>query len=882
MLDTLELFPTSKHLHDDLTSNSSLLASLQPSKPANKSTSVVKRVTQVLRKCQDGLDDAERHAKQKKEERIHILRLLMENAESRQVWEDAARELDILEGNEAWKNDPSTGYLNVPLIESFTQHLQEAAANCDIPAMVHFIRTALSRDTGGMADPELYAHSHLGTKKLVERYVESSVYLIEALLRLTASPSRMPDGLTDRDLLDVMYLARTSFGRSALVLSGGATFGMAHIGVLKALFDARLLPRIISGTSAGSIVAAVACVKTDEELPMVLKKFPFGDLAVFQAQDREDTWGEQFHRLMSDHCLLDNKHLVRVMSEWLGDMTFQEAHHRTRRILNITVSPASDFEVPLLLNYITAPNVVIWSAVTASCSVPCVFPASELLRKDPKTGKVAPWHPSPRRWIDGSMDSDIPLSRIAELFQVNHFIVSQANPHIVPFVDDDDSPHTVDDPDAGQLAHVSAFVKNQLRLGLSLGVFEAVWWLDTVVRTGVLPDIAGRLIGMLSQKYTGDITILPRIDLRKWGHRLVKNPTVEFMLEACLVGERATWPKLARIRHRCAVELAIDRAILVLQERVAFSSSQVNLRRLATGSAELGLTRESIRAARQTPGLGQGSGHFSHRHRRGSGGNIELGARRQKNLQELETLLTEDESGVETTFHPASIAARRGAPDLNLGRLAGGVGAGAGSQYTKGHPIRRNSKSLSTLPLRRMSPVQTSKITAGVGAYVPTGMMNMTRIRREYDDDGDGDEYDDEYEGEELGFSDEEEDEVSDAGTESPVLSMKFRRGRTPLEGLQLGHHDVMGQVGLSPPEADDGQVGGLGSGSYGGTVTSDEAARDGDVDAGGMTSNGEDDGGGFSSDPEPYSGVGVGVESGMMEDPFVDSPGRQGTDVEG
>lgn len=79
MLDTLELFPTSKHLHDDLTSNSSLLASLQPSKPANKSTSVVKRVTQVLRKCQDGLDDAERHAKQKKEERIQILRLLMEN-----------------------------------------------------------------------------------------------------------------------------------------------------------------------------------------------------------------------------------------------------------------------------------------------------------------------------------------------------------------------------------------------------------------------------------------------------------------------------------------------------------------------------------------------------------------------------------------------------------------------------------------------------------------------------------------------------------------------------------------------------------------------------------------------------------------------------------
>ena len=39
-----------------------------------------------------------------------------------------------------------------------------------------------------------------------------------------------------------------------------------HIGVVKALYDQDLLPRIICGSSAGSIVAALICTRTYEEL----------------------------------------------------------------------------------------------------------------------------------------------------------------------------------------------------------------------------------------------------------------------------------------------------------------------------------------------------------------------------------------------------------------------------------------------------------------------------------------------------------------------------------------------------------------------------------------------------------------------------------------
>jgi TAG lipase / steryl ester hydrolase / phospholipase A2 / LPA acyltransferase len=57
------------------------------------------------------------------------------------------------------------------------------------------------------------------------------------------------------------------------------------------------------------------------------------------------------------------------------------------------------------------------------------------MAKDPKTSLPTPWNAHPQRWIDGSVDNDLPMAKLSELFNVNHFIVSQVNPHIVPFLD---------------------------------------------------------------------------------------------------------------------------------------------------------------------------------------------------------------------------------------------------------------------------------------------------------------------------------------------------------------------------------------------------------------------------------------------------------------
>lgn len=226
--------------------------------------------------------------------------------------------------------------------------------------MLFLIRTSLSRHVGGIGNTRLYRHSYTGTKNLIERYINSTLDTIQTFLDTT---KLQKDGLDLRYLLEQVLLARQSFGRSALLLSGGGTFGMNHIGVVKCLWENNLLPRVITGASAGSIVGAVLCTKKDSEMDSLLDDFCYGDLEVFTKTGVDDSVLQQAARFLKTGALFDVGNLTRVMSDLMGDMTFLEAYNRTRRILNICVSSASVFELPRLLNYITAPNVIIWSAV---------------------------------------------------------------------------------------------------------------------------------------------------------------------------------------------------------------------------------------------------------------------------------------------------------------------------------------------------------------------------------------------------------------------------------------------------------------------------------------------------------------------------------------
>lgn len=63
-------------------------------------------------------------------------------------------------------------------------------------------------------------------------------------------------------------------------------------------------------------------------------------------------------RFVQKGYFLNGEVLQECVQANLGDLTFEEAYIRSKRILNITVATSGNTGIPNLLNYLTAPNVV--------------------------------------------------------------------------------------------------------------------------------------------------------------------------------------------------------------------------------------------------------------------------------------------------------------------------------------------------------------------------------------------------------------------------------------------------------------------------------------------------------------------------------------------
>ena len=222
---------------------------------------------------------------------------------------------------------------------------------------------------------------------------------------------------------------RKSYGRTALLLSGGAGMGYYHIGVLKALCEAKCLPGIISGASAGSLMCGYLAVRKDDELSDL---FTPDCHLLFRACC--DPWHVKLRRWLTKGYLFDvNDWMVKLRRDITrGDVTFAEAFALTGRTVNITITSVSKYVPSIILNYKTTPDVLIWSAILASSAMPNIIQPVELLCKDAQ-GQIRPFHVHGKTWTDGTIKNDIPIKEIAAMHNANFFIVSQVNPHLVPF-----------------------------------------------------------------------------------------------------------------------------------------------------------------------------------------------------------------------------------------------------------------------------------------------------------------------------------------------------------------------------------------------------------------------------------------------------------------
>lgn len=244
----------------------------------------------------------------------------------------------------------------------------------DILGLVNLLRSGLVRNLGNITTPRLFNRAYAGTKLLIEEYITQVALAIEYV---TALPTTQSDesGWTSQAKLDLLHDTRQAFGRSTLVLQGGAMFGLCHLGVVKALHLRGLLPRIITGTATGALIAALVGIHTEDELLDFLNGDGI-DLTAFARHSEEasstddkalifgsrsrtvQTLLRRIRRFIREGYFLDVNVLEECVRANVGDLTFEEAYARTRRVLNITVATSGRGGVPNLLNYLTAPNVV--------------------------------------------------------------------------------------------------------------------------------------------------------------------------------------------------------------------------------------------------------------------------------------------------------------------------------------------------------------------------------------------------------------------------------------------------------------------------------------------------------------------------------------------
>jgi predicted acylesterase/phospholipase RssA len=205
------------------------------------------------------------------------------------------------------------------------------------------------------------------------------------------------------------------------------------------------------------------------------------------------------------------------------------------------------------MNAKTSPNVLVRKAALASCAIPGVFPSVTLWAKNIRGEKV-PYIPS-RKWVDGSIKNDLPVSRLARLYGVNHTIVSQTNPHVLPFI----SRRSVD----------AGFVYSLRKWATMNWTHNASFALDVLrqnIRNNEIALLVDKAHSIVSQRYVGDINLVPpRMPANLM--RIMKNASTKEVAEFIQTGERATWPKIEMIRNTTVISRTFEHCCQRLEEQ---------------------------------------------------------------------------------------------------------------------------------------------------------------------------------------------------------------------------------------------------------------------------------------------------------------------------
>ncbi|KAJ1461609.1 acyl transferase/acyl hydrolase/lysophospholipase [Pelagophyceae sp. CCMP2097] len=473
-------------------------------------------------------------------------------------------------GSAAWVGTASD-MASAPLLHRAIADLR--AAPRDAESKLRDLRFTLSgltkRDHLGIESAEWYPPtSPTETKRLIDDYLAE----VQSSLAEVADSDHVPD----EDKARFFHQVRRTVGVTALCLSGGGATTMYHGGHILGLIEAGVFEqiRVVSGTSGGSIMAAMMGCKTrDELLRDVLVETVSTDYGRDGVQRRDELrffpplWKQMLY-FSRRRVLVDSGNFKKTCDYYWGTITFQEAFEHTRKVLCISVSAqrvgSDDSSQRLLMNHITTPHVTLSSAVAASCALPGIQRPQRLEAKD-STGRVVPFEVDGVSWIDGSIQADVPFKRMATLFNVSNFIVAQVNFHVKLVVEDSASPYS-------PYQRTTAEVSSRTAEGVPPRAWAAYRRLvraaelsmrmraTMLSQLGLMPSLYGNnLQKVFSQKYHGNVTISPRFTyMQTIGLSAICNPTESDMKLYLDGGKRAVWPHICRIRRMLLLEATLS------------------------------------------------------------------------------------------------------------------------------------------------------------------------------------------------------------------------------------------------------------------------------------------------------------------------------------
>ncbi|CAF1121107.1 unnamed protein product [Adineta ricciae] len=534
-------------------------------------------------------------------ESLFIRPPMLNNAETYEEWYEYANETDKLHGREVWKASSESKYYNNTLIRKLTHELKTSRESGDLEKSMKLLQMCINKNMNGILNEHLYSKSLVGTKYVIEEYIEEIVtsleYLTEQAQSIQIKSSHSTDNLssidyTELQTIDMINVNSTSqeipstelvlqalkamkfhYGATALCLSGGAGIGHYHWGVVKALLSSGYLPKIISGTSSGAVVAAVVCTRSDEELRSTLE----ANILLSQFNCFDVSWIDRLKNYVKHRAMFDRDRWLEKLQWFAGadgpgtvGLTFKEAYEKTGRILNITATSARKHSPPLCLNYLSTPNVTIASAVLASAAVPGLIHPVHLIEKIiNRQGEISyrPLHDERLQFRDGSFENDIPLNTLSEVFGCSYFLVSQTNPHIIPFF--------FNARGQGGLPSGWRLRGGAYRGGFLLATFELLLkedmkkYLRVLGMLDVLPAVQEQDWSFLFlQEFQGQITMVPNARLIDYFRLISDIRDVNVIARYLQEGKLTAWRKFSMIKNRERIRLTLENCIQKLENKI--------------------------------------------------------------------------------------------------------------------------------------------------------------------------------------------------------------------------------------------------------------------------------------------------------------------------